>query len=537
MFIRFQTDNKGRPSTVILGESYRIKGSKYPKQRTIKTIGRVSDIRDKYNGMSDKEISKILLKEYENDSNVLNMSIDLSKTNTLSNKLFNYGYIVIEHILNSFNLDKILSPSEYNILSSLISLRIINPSSKLKSYNDIPILLGKNNTFRRNNIYDILDTLYNKKEDIITSINNTFTTRDLSYCFYDTTNFYFETDYTTSTDIRQKGLSKENRPLPLVGLGILIDNNNIPIHYKMFNGNINDHQTLKPIIDEYISIYKLNKVIVVADAGINSLDNLVYLANNGGYIVRQHINIKTPKIIKDYVLDASGYVYEDGSLNKSKTILINRKVGNQILKEKVVITYKKEYYDRDYIKHTETLERIKDKLKDHDYISSVKKSGIDKYFKLDSKDNKYIFNEKSFNDLLKYSGYYAIITSETYLSQDEIIYKYRNLINIEKCFKIIKSYLEGRPMFVNKESHIEGHLMICYIALTILQILSNKLNNNYDISQIKESIIKATCFELSSNNIYKLNGQDELLVKILKELKIYDTLNKEYIRLEQFLKI
>jgi transposase len=534
MYIRFQTDNKGKPSTVILGESYRIKGSKYPKQRTIKTLGRVEDIRSEYKGLDDKQIKDILLKKYSNESNV-NLDINLLKSNTSNNKLFNYGYIVIDLILRKFNLDKILDTSDYGLLSNLISLRIINPSSKLHTFFDIPYLMGKSNDFRRNNIYDILDILNNNKEDIIKSINNSIESRDLSYTYYDTTNFYFETDYTLAYDVRQKGMSKENRPNPIIQFGLLMDNNNIPIHYKKFRGNTNDHLTLKPIIEEYKLLYNLPKVIVVADAGINSLSNLEYLNNSGGYIVRQHININTPKIIKDRVLE-SGYTIDKGG-NKTKSFLIKRESNNTILNEKVVITYKEEYYERDYIKHQEILSKIKLKLQDKDYIKSVKLSGTYKYFKLDSKSNKYIFDEDSFNELLKYSGYYAIITSEVNLSDEDIISRYHKLLNIEKCFKIVKSYLEGRPMYVYNESHIEGHLMICYISLVILEILSNKLSNVFDIGTIVNELRKATSFELSSKNIYKLNGQSELLIKILKSLDIYDTLNKDYIRLETFLKI
>lgn len=540
MFIRFQSQNN-KPSTVVIIEGYR-DVNKVSRQRIVKTIGKVVDFRLMYPNKTDKEIIEILTNQYGLKRKVETIFYDLKEENSKDNIIYNYGYIVINKILNSLKLS--LDNKVSSIIYNLISLRIIEPSSKLHSFTISNTLLGENVEYSIKDVYKVLDYLKDEKTNIIKSINSSILNRDLTYTFYDTTNFYFETDYTNKDDIRQKGVSKENRPLPIVQMGLLMDNNSIPIHYKLFKGNTNDHNTLTPIFNEYKEMFNLGKVILVADAGINSGSNLHYLKENNGYIVRCCINNNTPKEIKTLCLDEDGYIYNNDNTYKSKTSIIKRVIQykeNEIIKtetitEKVVCTWKKEYYDRDLEEHNIKKERILKLLNGKDKVTNIKQSNLSHYFVLDNKETRYEVDWSKFNNELKYSGYYSIITSELDLSEEEIINKYSGLLDIEECFKIKKHELKGRPVFVRTKEHIEGHFMVCFLSLVILRLLENKLNEKYPISKIREAIKSMIATKLDGQ-IYKLNGQTDLVQELLKCIGYYDELNKNYITIEKFLKI
>ncbi len=548
MTIIFQS-SKGKSKIVYKVESYRNLNNK-PRYRIIEKLGLLDDYRVKYEGKTDKEILKIL-KDIHLSEDKVYLDVNLSNLNSNIISKINYGNLLINTHFDSFNLNTILKQEYYDTLRNHVTLRIISPGSKLKTFKDIEDdnYLGYKNSQSLSNIYYLLEVLSKHKNDIIKMVNSHIKNRDLSYSYYDTTNFYFEVPFTSGYDIRQNGFSKENRPNPIIQMGLLTDANHIPLTYKLFKGNTKDSKTLKPILDEYSKLYSLNKVIIVADAGINENYNLDYLKINNGYIVRQHISSKTPKLFKDLLKDDDFIIDSNG--NKIKEHILTREVeyydesGSKIktkLTEKIVITFTMKYYLRDMYEKAIKKERILNSLQSYESLAKSKYARYFKVKKIDKSTNKetsniidtYIFDESLLDLEYKYSGYCSIITSETNMTKEEILSKYKGLVKIEDLFKIDKHILETRPVHVRVQDRIEGHFLICYIALVILTLMVKKLSiikPNITAYNIQEEL-KSAELVTEGSGILGIIKQSDLFKQILKVYNLDTILNKERIKEE-----
>lgn len=195
---------------------------------------------------------------------------------------------------------------------------------------------------------------------------------------------------------------------------------------------------------------------------------------------------------------------------------------------------------REKYKREELEIRIKEFIDNPLKYNSSNKVGIKKYLKLQNLDKEtgeiekiepYIeFDKKKYDRDMRTDGYYCIITSEIELDDMSVIEKYRGLWKIEESFRVIKSDLEGRPIYVWTESHIEGHFLICFLALLIIRILELKTKHRFSVKRLQESLATATCRKIDKG-LYSLNKQDEVFKEIEKEFGI--SLNYAYVKLEQ----
>lgn len=576
MYIRTIKGKTSKFTKVYLVESYREKGAKYPKSRYIKCYGNLEELEKE-----EPNILERLREEAKNmDKNTVNITLNLNKKIEEASPLINYGYFFIEAIYNKLKISNFINEQEkdykfkYNlneIMKLLIFSRILNPTSKLKTWEN------KDNFFipfnlKLEDIYKSLNVMSDIKEKLQLHMHNQITEtigRDTTLIFYDVTNYYFETDYDDEDIInnetgevkqgfRKKGVCKSNTQKPLVTMGLLIDNNGIPIAYKLFNGNTSDTKTLIPMLTEIKKQYHIKRVITVADKGLNSGNNLGFITlNNDGYIVSQKIRGSNKEFI-DIVLNQEGYIYNQSKTHKSKSIIREREikfsgiVNGKIyenepvkLKEKVVIFWSKDYDDRMKYKRKDLSLKIEKYKENPSLFKAGNTYGIKRYFKtkeIDEKTGKevkgktkLIFDEEKYNRDMALDGYYAIITSEINLSNNEIISRYRGLSEIEDSFRVLKSDLEGRPVYVRLKDHIEGHFLICYISLVITRLLQYELNKNNSKKEpkvspqkIQEALNLAMCKNIGSG-IYSLNKSTETLEKLL----LYNDITlTEYMRYE-----
>jgi transposase len=331
--------------------------------------------------------------------------------------------------------------------------------------------------------------------------------RSKDICFYDVTNYWFEIDDNdadmpdgiggTRDGMRKSGPSKAKNRKPIVQMGLFIDSNGIPIAYRLFPGNHIDQTTLRPTLRTTIAKMDYDRVIIVADGGLNSGKNIAHILKDGnGYIVSKSAK-GSDKETKKWILEEDGYTYNKAGTFKSKSKIRERTVkdedGNKIkIKEKIVSYWSKK--QRDYALHenrkfVEYLNEVilhPDKLKD-------KPKKIEKYLEKTEADKetgevvdtvtiRSLNMEKIQNDI-DILGYYTVMTSETEMSDREVIDKYHGLSRIEDSFRIIKSDLEGRPVYVRTQEHINAHFLICFIALTMIRLLQYRIL----ISQGKET--------------------------------------------------
>ena len=400
----------------------------------------------------------------------------------------------------------------FDMISALVYARLVHPCSKSKTYDEvIPKLFGSYD-FSLNQLYDGLEYIGCEYEKIIEIYNHQIQQMykfDTSHTYFDCTNFYFEID--KEDDFRKKGPSKENKKEPIVGLGLLLDANQIPIGMKLFPGN----QSEKPVIRNIIhDLKKRNSVsgrtIQIADKGLNCAENIFHALKNGdGYIFSKSVKL-LPETEKTWVLlpndykdiknkkgevlyrikecvDDFEYKFNDPETGKEKKFKIT---------EKRIVTYnpklaKKQIYEIN--KEVEKARLLKaSQAKKSEYGDPAKYVIFATADKKENETNgkiKVTMNEKLIKKNLELAGYNLLVTSEITMSDKDVYDAYHNLWRIEESFRIMKSQLDARPVYLQKEDTIVGHFLICYLAVLLTRLLQfNILKNSYCSEDLFEFI-------------------------------------------------
>lgn len=392
--------------------------------------------------------------------------------------------------------------SVFALMSALIYARAVRPCSKHRTFEAvIPKLFEKYN-FSLNQLYDGLEYIGSEYEKIIEIYNhqiNRIYPFDTSHSYFDCTNFYFEID--REDDFRHKGPSKENRKEPIVGLGLLLDAHQIPVGMKLFPGNESEKPVLRSVIQDLKQRNNISgKTIQVADKGLNCGDNIFHAVSNGdGYIFSKSVK-QLPEVEKTWVLLENDYVDvkdKAGNLKYRYKECIDSfsydisdtsvKAGKRkiTLTEKRVVTYnpllaqKQQYEIRRQVEKAKLLKASA--AKKNEYGDSSK---YVTFCPADSNGNategkiRVTMNEEKINEDLKLAGYNLLVTSELHMSSAEIYTAYHNLWRIEESFRVMKSQLDARPVYLQKEETITGHFLICYLAVLLSRLLQFKILKN-----------------------------------------------------------
>lgn len=381
----------------------------------------------------------------------------------------------------------------FDMMSALVYARAVHPCSKSKTYDSvIPKLFEKYN-FSLSQLYSGLEYMGSEYEKIIEIYNHQVRQKygfDTSHTYFDCTNFYFEID--REDDFRRKGPSKENRKEPIVGLGLLLDAHQIPIGMKMYPGNESEKPVIRTIID---SLKQRNNItgrtIRVADKGLNCVNNIFHALRAGdGYIFSK--SVKTlPEAEQTWVLLKNDYTEVK---NKKGEVLYHIKecvddffyvrtdaAGRKKtikLREKRVVTFNPKLAEKQKYEISRQVEKAKalkacdakkseygDSAKYVTFVTADKKGE-----KTDGKI-KVEINDKAIEKARKLAGYNMLVTSEIQMPAAEIYAAYHNLWRIEESFRIMKSQLDARPVYLQKEETITGHFLICYLAVLLMRLL------------------------------------------------------------------
>lgn len=423
----------------------------------------------------------------------------------------NLGYFLIKAMIDKLGIDKILdiftSEKHFNFkmsdfLRALIYAQIANPGSKLKAFeNVIPSLYGVDR-FSYDQILDGIEYIgmdYQKYIELFNAKINEQFGRDTSINFFDCTNYYFEIDL--EDDLRQKGPSKEGRHLPLVGQALLLDKEQIPLGMMLYPGNESERPYLRKAIEDTKTRSDISgRTVQVADKGLNCARN-IYAATkeaNDGYVFSKSVhghNLSGAE--KKWVLldnEQNKWVeVKDGNgtaLYKYKSCIdtfgysFTNEEGEEVnftVKEKRIVTYNASLARKQRLEIAKQIEKAKNCI-------SIKSSARDEYgemskyinFTATTKDGKKAkiassLNNEKIEEDMSFAGYNLIVTSELNMPEEKVYEVYHGLWRIEECFRVMKSYLEARPVYLQKEDSIYGHFTICYLALTILRLLEIKV--------------------------------------------------------------
>ena len=555
-------------------ESYRKNGK--PTIRSIMTIGYLKDSGHDLAYFEDM-VKEMNLKKKEEKKTSL--AIDMNEALSIGNELRNVGYFALKYIYNELGLNELFtelkrrSKIEYSLNKNMELLtfsRILYPASKKSTFDDRKVFFeGFAKDVTKDSIYDCLDVFSRYKEKIEKLIfDNTKDKyqRDTSTSYYDCTNFYFEIEYNDEdkTDdkgniidkgLRKRGPEKNKRPDPIIGMGLLMDKDGIPLAYDVFPGNESEKLTLRPITKRVKRDYEIDRTIVVADRGLNTSDNIFFLAGKNevenkhdGYVYGQSIR-GADKEFKDWVLNEDGYISdiikeddeEIAFTHKSRVIAKEVKIKKDEKRtvkvrvcQKQMVYFSFKYLMKQRKDREKMIKKAEDIIKRPNAYTKATSYGAAYYIDdiAFDKDTGEIKNDKVLSvnyDKVKeeelYDGYYAIVTSEIEYDDYKIRKIYRGLTKIEDNFKVTKSYLKGRPVFVWTKEHIQGHFLTCFIALVIIRLLEKKLDNKYTIPEIISSLKNYNCINLEAN-VYKFIYRDEIIDDLAKVFGV--TLDKKY---------
>ena len=396
--------------------------------------------------------------------------------------------------------------------------RLLEPASKMATMrqNDSyyrPLVKSSN----EDNVYDTLDVIYENRKQIIQRMNSCISRgigRNSNTVFYDVTNFFFEVEEPDEDEVdeegnviekglRKMGVSKENRKQPIVQMGLFLDDKGIPISIEMFPGNTLDHLTFRTALRNTVDNLNLERFILIADRGMYNGTNMCHVLDQGnGYIVSKSLK-KSAKTEREWVLNQEGYTVVSPDF-KYKSRIVTRTVTaengtKRKIQEKVVVYWSRAFYAREKHENQSFLDFI-EKLKTNPAgfrVSASQSRNLRKFMKKEcvNKETGEIVDSRKllsmiddaklteFNDLM---GYYQIVSSELEMNDQEIIDKYHGLTRIEDQFREMKGTLETRPIWVNTPEHIQAHLLICFMALTMMRVIQHKIKKSLPDDKAKD---------------------------------------------------
>lgn len=399
----------------------------------------------------------------------------------------------------------------FDMMSAPVYARVVHPCSKLKTYIEVIPKLFEKYEFSLDQLYSGLGYIGSEYEKIIEIFNHQVALKypfDTSHSYFDCTNFYFEID--REDDFRLKGPSKENKKEPIVGMGLLLDANQIPIGMKMYPGNESEKPVIRDIIDDLKQRNRISgKTIQVADKGLNCFENILHALKAGdGYIFSKSVKM-LPETEKIWVLLENDYV---DVKNKKGEVLYRikdcvddfnynytDKDGHRKtlkLTEKRVVTFNPKLAEKQTLEINRQVEKAKKlracEAKKSEYGDSSKYVTFiptDKKGEKTTGKVKVEINEKAIENAKKLAGYNMIVTSEIRMTASGIYAAYHNLWRIEESFRIMKSQLDARPVFMQKQETITGHFLICYLSVLLTRLFQiHVLKDGYGTEEIFDFI-------------------------------------------------
>lgn len=531
-----KTRLKGR-TYLSIDESFYSAEKKGTAHRCYQSLGSVETLVK--NGMEDP------VSYYQQQVDELNRKKQSEGVRKISDvtPLLYLGYFPLKKIMEKLKVKKYIDYFKlttdfqfdiFDVLSSLVYARSVHPCSKLKTFHDVIPNLFDDYAYSYDQMREGLGFMgqnYEKIVELFTAQTRSIYGLDTSKTYFDCTNFYFEID--REDDFRKKGPSKENRRDPIVGLGLLLDSHQIPIGMKMYPGN----ESEKPVLREIISDLKnrnnvTGKTIHVADKGLNCANNIAFSRKNGdGYLLSKAVK-NLPETEKVWVLLDQDYhdVRDSGGkiLYRYKSCIdtfpynVEQEDGRVVtvhLTEKRLVTYNPSLAAKKKFEINKMVEKAKALT-----LSGAKKNEFGdsgKYVSItDGKGKKasVSINQKAIDNDLKLAGYNLLVTSETKMSDRDIYDTYHNLWRIEESFRIMKSDLDARPVFLQREDTIKGHFLICYLAVLLERLFQFKeLENRYSTSEVLDFIkdFKAVKGEKKYINVTKASEMTRDLAEIL----------------------
>lgn len=505
---------------------------------TVEKLGNLTEVTSKAGGKdpyvwAQEYVNELNRKEYDQNKEII---VSYSPSRLLKKneqKLFNCGYLFLQRIYYRLGLDRICADIssrhsfEYDlneVLSRLIYTRILYPSSKLASNKQAAKFIEQP-SFELHDIYRALSVLAEENDFIQAQLyknSQKVLERRRDILYYDCTNYFFELE--EADELRRYGKSKQHQPLPIVGMGMFMDHDGIPLAFDIYPGNQNEQPTLKPLEKKVIQEYGLEQVIVCTDAGLSSKTNRRFndKAVNGvqirSFITTQSVK-QLPEYLKDFALDPNGWslpgsdrtfnlneLDQEKDYNKIfykdrwiKEDLSQRKIkeGAKPLEQHLIVSFSLKYRNYQRKIRNGQIERAQQLINSGRYKQSPKNQNDPHRFitretattdgEICSKELVYL-NTSIIQEEERYDGFYAVCTNLDKIGVDEIIRINKKRWEIEECFRIMKTDFKARPVYLQTETHIRAHFITCFISLVIYRLLEKELLEAYTCEEIIDTL-------------------------------------------------
>lgn len=569
------TNNKNSSSFYVI-KSVTVDGKRTSK--VIERLGNYEEVKIKANGEDPivwaKKYIDTLNKQEKENNNILNIPFYKNKILEKNTKYtFNAGYLFLQDIYYSLGLNNICNDITNkhqfkfdlnSVLSRLIYSRIIFPSSKLKTLELSNNFIEQPN-FDYNHILRSLEVISNETDFIQAELyknSKKYSKRNDKILYYDCTNYYFEIEQ--EDGIKQYGVSKENRPNPIVQMGLFLDGDGIPLAFNINPGNTNEQITLQPLEKQIINDFNNASFVVCTDAGLASNANRKFNdKENRKFITTQSIK-KLKDYLKEWMFDKTGWhissipnpidlsnLDNDEELQekfKDTVFYKERWINENGLEQKIIVTYSLKYKNYQKNIRNSQIERAQklinsnpksiSKPRQNDFKRFIEKTNTTKDG-IVAEETYYNLNQEAINNESKYDGYYAVCTNLEDTAE-EIIRINKNRWEIEESFRIMKSEFKARPIYLSRDDRIKAHFTTCFLALTIFRYLEKKIKSKYTATEIIEALRNYNLRELKGfgyipdyeltdivedlQNIFNINTSTEIndykkMQKICKQTK------------------
>ena len=525
----------------------------------VERIGNLEEVKQKAGNQDYKQWLKEYVKKY-NEEHCQKEIITIKKNNkkiidsNINNK-FNVGYLFLQKLYNQLKINDICNDIQEKykfqfdlneILSYLVYARIIYPSSKLETFKQCQNFIEQPKfklhdeyralSYIANNIDYIQENLFNNSKNIIN--------RNSNVIYYDCTNYFFEID--NEDDLRKYGISKEHKPNPIVGMGLFMDGDGLPLSFNIYPGNMNEQKTLIPEESKIVKNFKLDntKTILCTDAGLASDEIKKFnIKDNRGFVITQSLK-KLKEDYKKQVFDKSDWripndlknIYDLDTIQNNEEL--KEKYYNTLfykiietetksVKQDLIVTFCFKYFDYNRNIRNNQIERARKSIENNNVTRKGKNQNDYRRFidSINSTDNgevaentSFSINQSIIDEEEKYDGYYAL-TTNLIGDINEIFKIVKGRWEIEESFRIMKSDFQARPINLSREDRIKAHFMTCFLALFIYRLLEKKLDYKYTSSQILDTLRNMDVIETKGDGYIPAYVRTNLTDELHEEFK------------------
>lgn len=529
MFLKKITQKSGRTKLCVY-ESYR-EGAR-TRQRTVRALGYADELAAEHDDPVAWAESVVEEMNAEREAERQSAQVEIHPMQLVDKRAANrrnagcaaalavYSGLGIEVVLRNRSRGRAFSFDLSAVMRLLVVERILEPGSKRAAWE------RRGRHFFRcdlslDDVYRGMDELAAARDSVVAAMNRAIASsggRDASSVYYDVTNYYFECDPDGPDGLRERGVSKERRPLPIVQMGMLQDADGVPISYRLFRGNTTDGQTMVPVLADMKAEQGIGRVVAVADKGLNNSDNIAALVGRGdGFVLSQSLRgTRSDAGMKAWATSGDGWTtagedFRMKSMQGWKTLHLRAedtadgRARDERVPVKWIALWSGKYDRRAKAERARVIERARDLVAHpgrharhthHGAASYVRNVAFDDDGSV-ATNRELSIDEGAIAEAERYDGYYLICTSEVGWDDGRVLDTYRELWRIEESFRVTKSELEARPVFVWTTPRIEAHFLTCYVGLVILRLLQRA--TGIHASRIREEIAAMSCSALCAN--------------------------------------